>query len=41
MDGATRSVRNPERGFPMIFGANALRVGADTRPDLLEETALA
>jgi hypothetical protein len=25
MDGATRSVRNPERRFPMIFGEGALR----------------
>ena len=24
MEGATRSVRNPERGFPLLFGENAL-----------------
>jgi ectoine hydroxylase-related dioxygenase (phytanoyl-CoA dioxygenase family) len=40
MDGATRSTRNLARTFPRIFGANALQVGRDTQPDLVEETAL-
>lgn len=40
LDAATRSVKNPERRFPLIFGEGALRV-EDAKPDAVEVGAVA